>query len=239
MRIRLPLRRTVFFLAVFFFALVALVPLRVAIGWFGADGRGLAAREASGSLWLGVLKEAQFGPVAARRRQGAPQRPAAAPRPRPAVAGAGGGGRPPRRRGQRVAPQLRPRRSHRPAPRRRRCSRRCRSRRSTSTTSARISPAGSARAPGAGSAPACRARSPASPFRRACAAMRAAPRARCSSRLPASRAWSSSTFASAPTAATGSTWSCRPSDPALGGRLAAAGFALTQSGYVRRLDGSF
>ena len=63
MRIRLPLRRTVFFLAVFFFALVALIPLRVATGWFGAEGRGLAAREASGSLWLGVLKEAQFGAV--------------------------------------------------------------------------------------------------------------------------------------------------------------------------------
>lgn len=63
MRIRMPLRRTAFFLAVFAFALVALIPLRVAIGWFGADGRGLAAREASGSIWLGVLKEAQFGPV--------------------------------------------------------------------------------------------------------------------------------------------------------------------------------
>ncbi len=63
MRIRLPLRRTVFFLAAFFFSLVALIPLRVAIGWFGAEGHGLAAREAEGSLWLGVLKEAQFGRV--------------------------------------------------------------------------------------------------------------------------------------------------------------------------------
>jgi general secretion pathway protein N len=62
MRFRLPMRRTVFFLAAFAFALVALIPLRVAVGWFGPAG--LAAREADGSIWLGVLKEAQFGPVA-------------------------------------------------------------------------------------------------------------------------------------------------------------------------------
>ena len=61
MRIRLPLKRTVFFLAAFAFAVVALIPLRVAVGWFG--GEGLAAREAEGSIWLGVLKEAQLGPV--------------------------------------------------------------------------------------------------------------------------------------------------------------------------------
>ncbi|HMG47689.1 MAG TPA: type II secretion system protein N [Allosphingosinicella sp.] len=60
MRFRLPLDRTVFFLAVFAFSMVALIPLRLAAGWFGG---GLAAREASGSIWLGVLKEAQFGPV--------------------------------------------------------------------------------------------------------------------------------------------------------------------------------
>lgn len=63
MRIRLPLRRTVFFLAALAFALAALLPLRVAIGWFALGGRGLAAREASGSLWLGGLKEAEFGAV--------------------------------------------------------------------------------------------------------------------------------------------------------------------------------
>ncbi len=60
MRLRLPLRRTVFFLAAFAFALVALIPLRVAVAWIGGP---LAAREATGSLWLGMLKEAQFGPV--------------------------------------------------------------------------------------------------------------------------------------------------------------------------------
>ena len=63
MRIRLPLRRAVFFLAALALALVVLLPLRVAIGWFGLNGRGLAAREAEGSLWLGTLKEAQFGAV--------------------------------------------------------------------------------------------------------------------------------------------------------------------------------
>jgi len=63
MRIRLPLARTVFFLAAFFFSIVALIPLRVAAGWFGAEGRGFAAREAEGSVWLGLLKEAQFGRV--------------------------------------------------------------------------------------------------------------------------------------------------------------------------------
>jgi len=62
MRFRLPMKRTVFFLAAFAFALVALIPLRVAAGWFGSGG--LAAREANGSIWLGVLKEAQLGPVA-------------------------------------------------------------------------------------------------------------------------------------------------------------------------------
>jgi len=63
MRIRLPLRRTVFFLAAFAFAFVALLPLRVVAGWFALDGRGLSAREANGSLWLGGLKEARFGAV--------------------------------------------------------------------------------------------------------------------------------------------------------------------------------
>ncbi len=61
MRVRLPLKRTVFFLAAFAFSVVALIPLRVAVRWFGVEG--LAAREASGSIWLGMLKEAQLGPV--------------------------------------------------------------------------------------------------------------------------------------------------------------------------------
>lgn len=60
MRFRLPLARSVFFLAAFAFALVALIPLRVAVAGMGGP---LAAREATGSIWLGMLKEARFGPV--------------------------------------------------------------------------------------------------------------------------------------------------------------------------------
>jgi general secretion pathway protein N len=63
MRFRLPLKRTVFFLAALALALLVLLPLRVAAGWFDLGGKGLAAREAEGSLWFGRLREAQFGPV--------------------------------------------------------------------------------------------------------------------------------------------------------------------------------
>src|SRR3954463_10502188 len=55
------MKRTVFFLAAFAFSLIALIPLSVAVSWFGVEG--LAAREATGSIWLGMLKEAQLGPV--------------------------------------------------------------------------------------------------------------------------------------------------------------------------------
>lgn len=54
------MRRTVFFVAALAFALIALFPLSLAASRFP----GLAAREADGSLWLGALKEAQFGGVA-------------------------------------------------------------------------------------------------------------------------------------------------------------------------------
>lgn len=63
MRIRLNMKRGVFFIAALAFALVALLPLRLVVGWYGLEGRGLAAREATGTLWLGALKEAQFGAV--------------------------------------------------------------------------------------------------------------------------------------------------------------------------------
>lgn len=63
MRFFLPFRRIVFFLAALALALLVLLPLRVAAGWFEMGGRGLAAREAEGSLWFGRLREAQFGPV--------------------------------------------------------------------------------------------------------------------------------------------------------------------------------
>lgn len=64
MRIRLPLGRTLLFICVFLFSLVGLFPLRVAIDWLALDERGLAAREANGSVWLGGLSEAQFGSIA-------------------------------------------------------------------------------------------------------------------------------------------------------------------------------
>ncbi|MGS1017120.1 type II secretion system protein N [Allosphingosinicella humi] len=64
MRIRLPLGRSLFFTSVFLFAIVALLPLRLALDWLGFDERGFAAREARGSIWLGGLTEAQMGGIA-------------------------------------------------------------------------------------------------------------------------------------------------------------------------------
>jgi general secretion pathway protein N len=64
MRIRLPLGRSLFFLCAFLFALVGAFPLRLALDWLQLDERGLAAREAQGSIWLGSLSEAQWGRVA-------------------------------------------------------------------------------------------------------------------------------------------------------------------------------
>jgi general secretion pathway protein N len=64
MRVRLPLGRTLLFVCVFLFSVVALFPLRIAIDWLALDDRGLAAREANGSVWLGALSEAQFGSIA-------------------------------------------------------------------------------------------------------------------------------------------------------------------------------
>lgn len=64
MRFRLPLGRSLFFLCAFLFALVALLPLRLALDWLALDERGLSAREADGSVWLGALNEARLGEVA-------------------------------------------------------------------------------------------------------------------------------------------------------------------------------
>ncbi len=61
MRVRLPLGRSLFFVSALLFALIALLPLRLALDWLGLDERGLAAREAEGSIWLGRLAEAQAG----------------------------------------------------------------------------------------------------------------------------------------------------------------------------------
>ena len=64
MRFRLPLGRSLFFLCAFLFSLLALLPLRLALDWLALDERGLAAREAKGSIWFGGLSEAQFGTIA-------------------------------------------------------------------------------------------------------------------------------------------------------------------------------
>jgi len=63
MRFRLPIGRTLFFLAAFMVALLALLPMRLGIDWLGLGTRGLAAREVAGSIWFGSLKEAQYGSV--------------------------------------------------------------------------------------------------------------------------------------------------------------------------------
>lgn len=64
MRFRLPLGRGLFFLCAFLLALIALIPLRIALGWLDVDANGVAAREADGSVWNGALTEAQFGAAA-------------------------------------------------------------------------------------------------------------------------------------------------------------------------------
>lgn len=64
MRLRLRWWRELFFLAALAVSLVALLPLRLALDWLGFEAKGLAASEAEGSVWLGVLGDARFGPVA-------------------------------------------------------------------------------------------------------------------------------------------------------------------------------
>jgi general secretion pathway protein N len=63
MRLRLRWWRELFFLGALLFALVALLPVRFAIDSLGFAEKGLAARSAAGSLWLGALDEARLGPV--------------------------------------------------------------------------------------------------------------------------------------------------------------------------------
>ncbi|HEX8126044.1 MAG TPA: type II secretion system protein N [Allosphingosinicella sp.] len=64
MRLRLRWWRQIFFFCALLFSLAALLPLRFALGWLGYSDKGLAAREATGSVWLGALTEARFGTVA-------------------------------------------------------------------------------------------------------------------------------------------------------------------------------
>ncbi|MGH6616154.1 type II secretion system protein N [Sphingomonas sp.] len=60
-RIRLTTGPTALFGAAFVIALVAFMPMRLVLGWFGLGETGLAARSVTGSVWWGSLSGAQFG----------------------------------------------------------------------------------------------------------------------------------------------------------------------------------
>lgn len=61
MRIPLRTRPGALFGALFLVALVALLPLRLVLGWAGIGDEGLTARRVDGSLWSGRLIEARIG----------------------------------------------------------------------------------------------------------------------------------------------------------------------------------
>ena len=63
-RIRLTTGPAAIFGAMFVVALIVLLPLRLAMGWFDLGDTGLTAREVRGSIWSGSLREASFGGVA-------------------------------------------------------------------------------------------------------------------------------------------------------------------------------
>lgn len=63
-RIRLANGPQTLFLAFFAAALLVFLPLRLALGWFGLAGQGMTAREVTGSIWAGELREAAFGRIA-------------------------------------------------------------------------------------------------------------------------------------------------------------------------------
>lgn len=63
-RIRLATGPGALFLAFFVAALVIFLPLRLALGWFGLAEQGMTAREVTGSIWAGGLREARFGQIA-------------------------------------------------------------------------------------------------------------------------------------------------------------------------------
>jgi general secretion pathway protein N len=64
MRLRRRWWREIFFLCALLFSLAALLPLRFALGGLGYGDKGLAAREATGSVWLGALADARLGNAA-------------------------------------------------------------------------------------------------------------------------------------------------------------------------------
>lgn len=64
MRLRFRTGRGALFLAMFAVALVAFLPLRLALGWAGLAEQGLTARSVGGTMWGGSLRGARFGEVA-------------------------------------------------------------------------------------------------------------------------------------------------------------------------------
>jgi len=62
-RFRLRTGPVAMFGAVFVVALIVLLPLRLVLGWFDLDQSRVAAREATGSVWFGGLREAQVGSI--------------------------------------------------------------------------------------------------------------------------------------------------------------------------------
>jgi len=60
MRLQLPLGRKLFVAVTFLLALIALLPLRLAMEWLALGRQGIVAREAVGSVWAGVLHQAQY-----------------------------------------------------------------------------------------------------------------------------------------------------------------------------------
>ena len=61
--LRLKTGPVALFGAIMLVALIALLPLRLALGWFDLDNSRIAARAATGSIWWGSLREVQVGPI--------------------------------------------------------------------------------------------------------------------------------------------------------------------------------
>lgn len=62
--IRLTTRRPVLFVAMLVVALIALFPLRLALGLIDMGAQGLSAREVTGPVWWGGLGDARYGDIA-------------------------------------------------------------------------------------------------------------------------------------------------------------------------------
>jgi len=63
-RVRLKTGRTALVGAATVTALLAFLPMRLAMGWLGLEAEGLSARSVSGTVWGGRLTEARFGDLA-------------------------------------------------------------------------------------------------------------------------------------------------------------------------------